>query len=484
MKNKKTIFSLVFLITIIFTVSAMAAAPIPVEVPVGKGTIVTLKERSMRVSLSDPTIADLILISPTELLINGKKIGSTSLIVWDKNGEKTFFNIFIVGDLGALIDQVAELAPDGDISIEMAKDSVILKGMLKNQETINRIVELSKAYAPKIINFLRVKEPQQVMLEVKVVQINRTKLKEIGINALVKGHTAEGFGGVGPAIPGGELGGTTGYPLAPTVTGFSLDGMTPEIGVAHFKSGVAAVLDALQEEGVAKILAEPNLVVRSGERGSFLAGSRVPVQQVSGVGGSQTISVEFEEVGVKVVFVPEVLETGMIRLKIDPAEVSNIVRFVTFGAGVVAPQIDTREVRTSVDLMEGESLILAGLLSDETRLNVRKIPLLGDIPILGALFRSKSEEITKTELTFFITPKLVTPIKKEDVTVLPGEELTEEDKRKMRWIPLSPFKVKDKDQELTPEQEEVVDKEIEAGELPTEPGTENSVEGINIDKEL
>lgn len=434
-KNKTIIFSLALLIVTMFSVSAMAA--VPIEVPAGKGTVVTLKERSTRVSLSDPAIADIILISPSELLINGKKIGSTSLIVWDKTGNKTFFDVFVVGDLGALIDQVRDLAPDGDVSVEMAKDSVVLKGVLKNQETINRILEISKAYAPKVINFLRLKEPQQIMLEVKVAQIDRTRLKELGLNALYKGANEEGFIGVGSSPPpGGALGGGFGAPLTPTMEGFSLDGITPEIGIASFNDGVAGLLDLLQQDGVAKILAEPNLVVRSGETGSFLAGSKVPVQSVTGV--SQTISIDFEEVGIKVVFTPEVLETGMIRLKIDPAEVSNIVRFVDFGSGILAPEIDTREVRTSVDLMEGESLILAGLLADETRLNVKKIPILGDIPILGALFRSKSEDTVKTELTFFITPRLVKSIKEEDVTTLPGEELTKEDKNQMRWIPLLP----------------------------------------------
>lgn len=447
-KNKTIIFSLALLIVTMFSVSAMAA--VPIEVAAGKGTVITLKERSTRVSLSDPAIADIILISPSELLINGKKIGSTSLIVWNKAGAKTFFDVFVVGDLGALIDQVRDLAPDGDVSIEMAKDSVVLKGVLKNQETINRIIEISKAYAPKVINFLRLEEPQQIMLEVKVAQIDRTRLKELGINALYKGANEEGFFGIGSApSPDGSIGGGTGVPMTHSMEGFNLDGLTPQIGIASFNDGVAGLLDLLQEDGVAKILAEPNLVVRSGERGSFLAGSKIPVQGVSGVGGSQTVSIDFEEVGIKVVFEPEVLETGMIRLKIDPAEVSNIVRFVNFGAGVVAPEIDTREVRTSVDLMEGESLILAGLLSDEKRISVRKVPILGDIPIIGALFRSKSEDIVNTELTFFITPRLVKSIKDKKIAEapVPGEELTKEDKNQLRWIPLLPnFKGKGDEQ--------------------------------------
>jgi pilus assembly protein CpaC len=195
------------------------------------------------------------------------------------------------------------------------------------------------------------------------------------------------------------------------------------------------VIKALSEKGLAKVLAEPNLVVRSGERGSFLAGSRVPIQQVLGAGASQTVSIVYEEVGVKLNFAPQVLEDGTIRLKIDPAEVSNIARFLTFGS-IVAPQIDTREVRTSVDLKEGESLVLAGLLNEEMKKNIQKIPILGDIPILGAIFRSSRDEIEKTELAFFITPRLVKPLPKGEKPELKGEKLIPGEQKDFNWIPI------------------------------------------------
>lgn len=440
---------LAFILVTGFAAKVMAA--IPVEVSIGKSTVVTLKEMSKRVSLSDPAIADIILISPTEILVNGKKVGTTSLIIWNKDGNRTFFDVYVAGDIGDLAGRVANLlGPDDNVEVAVAKDSVVLRGTLKNEETIKRIVAISQAYAPKVINLLKVAEPQQVLLEVKVAQIDKGKLKELGLSFLVKGSNVEvttpGFV-ASPGSSGGGLGGPAGVDVTPAITGFDFATAVPQIGVAHFPSGVAAFIKALATNDLAKVIAEPNLVVRSGEKGSFLAGSRVPVQRVSGVGGDQTISITYEEVGIKINFAPEVLEGGRIRLKIDPAEVSNIARFINFGGVAIAPEIDTREVRTSVDLNENESLILAGLLSEEVKKNISKIPLLGDIPILGALFRSTREELQQTELAFFITPKLIKPnAPGEKADMLGDRAITPEEDKEFKWIPV-PGKGADKDKE-------------------------------------
>ena len=422
------------LIVLLFSASALAA--IPVEVTVGKGTILTLKQKAKRVSLTDPKVADIILMSPTEILLNGNKVGTTTLITWTGEGKRTFFDVIVFGDLDEFRAKVEALAPDDEVQVERAADTLLLKGTLKSEDTLAKIDLLSKAYAAKVVNFLRVTEAQQVLLEVKVAQIDRTKLKELGLSALFKGNNVEvttpGF----VATPDGDVGGGAGFNVTPGIGSFDIGALAPQIGVAHFPIGVAAVLRALSSKGLAKILAEPNLVVRSGEKGEFLAGSRVPVQQVTGVGAGQTVSIVFEEVGIKLNFEPVVLDNGVIRLKIDPAEVSNITGFLTFGT-LTAPQIDTRTVSTSVDLKPGESLVLAGLLSEEMTKNIQKIPILGDIPILGALFRSTREELETKELAFFITPSLVKPLPPGERPELPGEaDLTPEEEREFQWIPL------------------------------------------------
>jgi pilus assembly protein CpaC len=305
---------------------------------------------------------------------------------------------------------------------------IILRGSIENDQTRTRIEALSKAFAPakdKVINLIEITEAQQVLLEVRVAQVNRSKLKEMSLGALV---VDENFELLKPGIfsPEGIVGTGTG------AFGFDIGDIIPELAAVHFPSGVGAVLRALSSKGYAKILAEPNLVVRSGEEGNFHVGTRFPIQVVE----DEDVSIQFEEIGIRLNFKPEVLATGVIRLNIDPAEVSNIQDFVRF-QNLIAPVIDTRTVRTSVDLQPGESLILAGLLDDQTKKNIQKIPFLGDIPIFGAIFRSTSDELTQTEIAFFITPKLIKPIPGGETVELPGEKpLTPKEENEFRWIPV------------------------------------------------
>jgi len=573
MNNKRAAFILIAIITLLFSTIAFAA--IPVDVTVGKEVVITLKKVSKRVSIADCNLADIKsicgytakgnykcvrvmkekcevercekekceesraardLISINEIVINGKKPGVTTLIVWDAEGKdlegkeivsKTFFDVVVTEQKGtdierafestleALRSEIKSIAPDDDISARFAKDTIILSGYATNQETINKVAQVAQAYAiasdvttttkysagltttetstaGKVLNHITIKEAQQVMLEVKVAQIDKSKLKELGVGVLIKGSDAEGtFPGL-VGTPTGVLGGGTsfdkthssgtsegyitdystsrantfdnilnktlsdttttqlssGYSTADVISdsvtkakgtsiqGFPLDILAPQIAVSYFPGGVSAFLKAVQEKGFGKILAEPNLIVRSGERGNFHVGSRIPIQTVIGVGAAATLSITYEEVGIRLNFAPEVLETGVIRLKVDPAEVSSVARFIIF-KDIIAPEIDTRTVKTSVDLKEGESLILAGLLSEEMKKNIQKVPILGDIPILGALFRSTRDELQEKELAFFITPKLVKPIPPGVKTALPTDNRpTPEEEKEFQWIPM------------------------------------------------
>ena len=443
----------------LFLWAFLASAAIPVDVTIGKETVLTLKNPSQRISLANPEIADVKLISPTEIIINGKKTGITSLIVWDSEGRK-FYDV-IVSDYTAINNehkiedlqaQIKNIAPDADVKVHIVGDTIILTGNLKNEVTRKRIEVLALNYAPKVTNLLSIEEAQQIILEVKVAQIDKTKMKDFGISALTKQPTWELTAPGLFATPSGTVGGFTG-PLAggttggggsqgtsgkvsPGIGGFDVGALSPQIGAAYFPGGVAAVLRALAQKGYAKILAEPNLVVRSGETGEFFVGTRVPVQEVTGVGAAQTVSITFENVGIRLNFKPEVLETGAIRLRIDPAEVANITSFLTF-QNIIAPEIDTRKVSTGVDLKDGESLVLAGLLSEETKKNIQKMPIFGDIPILGAIFRSTHDELTQKELAFFITPHLVKAIPAGVKTELPEERhLSPQEEKEFNWVPL------------------------------------------------
>ena len=422
---------------------------VPTTVVVNKSVLLTLKSPARLVTITDPEI--IAIPDPSQrkqLLINGKKIGSTNLIVWEENVEKpTFFDVQVVGDRDIIESQIKEYAPNDNIAVQYARDTVILSGTAKNEQTVKKAEDIAKAYAAKVLNHIAIDAPQQVLLQVKVAQVDKTSLKKLGISFLVKGATAEGFsnlvGAPSSATTTTTSGGTTtssSFSGTPGIagSGTGIGSFNPldvfQAGVSYFPGGIGAVLQALSTKGLAKILAEPNLMVKSGQEGNFFAGSEIPYSVLVSTGGASTSSIIFKSVGVKVVFKPEVLENGLISLKIDPAEVSSI-------AGTLAvngyPIIDTRDVRTSVELKDGESLVLAGLLQEETIKNMSKIPLLGDIPILGALFRSTQNDLTEKELVFFITPKIVRPTAPGVPTLLPtDQELTPDEEQEFHWMPL------------------------------------------------
>jgi pilus assembly protein CpaC len=459
--------------TVCFTPTANAG--VATEVKLNKSVLINLQQPSERVSIAAPSIAELVVISPSQLQINGLKIGSTTLIVWQKGGKTAFYDIHVKGDCTQLENQIKEIAPNDAITVDYANDTIVLGGKAHNEQTIAKAMQLAQAYAAKeltsqsgaqsavlqygygidqkgsneskvkVINQIEVDAPQQVLLEVKVAQVDKTALKNLGLSTLVKKAAGEGFTNLIGA-PVGESNTSTSDGLTSTSTkGSGIAGNIPgvgafnpldpyQMGVSLFHPGVGVVLKALVTKNLAKILAEPNLLVKSGQEGKFLAGSRIPVSVLSSSGGASTPSIYWIDVGVKLSFKPEVLEDGLISLKIEPAEVSSITGTLAVNG---YPIIDTREVRTSVQLKAGESLVLAGLLQEEAIKTMSKIPFLGDIPILGALFRSTQDDIREKELAFFITPKLVTPTAPGTKTELPTDrQPTPEQERELQWIPM------------------------------------------------
>lgn len=370
----KSIVLFPFLLAVaVMLLSGVALAGLKTQVVLNKSVLVNLNKPAERVSVANPAIADMILISPRQIQLIGQTLGSTSLIVWEKGGDKPLF------------------------------------------------------FDVNVVNNTNVEDSQQVLLQVKVAQVDKSSMKNLGISFMVKNENAAGFSNIIGA-PDGGLGSSI-------MSGMGeynpLDAYT--MGITHFPSGITAVLKALAEKNFAKILAEPNLLVKSGQKGNFLAGSRIPYNIVTSTGGTATTSIVFVDVGVKINFAPEVMDNGTIHLKIDPAEVSTVQGTLAVNG---YPVIDTREVRTSVELKDGESLVLAGLLQEDKIKAMSKVPILGDIPILGALFRSTDDEIKEKELVFFITPQLVTPQAPGVKTELPTDkELTPEQEREMQWIP-------------------------------------------------
>lgn len=453
---------------------AIAGAGVMTEVAVNKSVLINLQKPSERVSITTPSIADLVVISPTQLQINGMKIGTTSLIVWEKGGKTSFFDIRVKGDSALLENQIREVAPNDSITVEYANDTIVLSGKAANDQTIARALRIARAYAsggsdggardpappaagpgadgrpthgslsrqespPKVLNHIQVDTPLQVLLEVKVAQVDKNALRSLGISLMAKGASGEGFTNLvgAPDGPAYTRNGIKADP--PGIAGDTpwMGAISPlssyQIGGSLYRTGIGGVLRALATKNLAKMLSEPNLLVKSGQEGKFLAGSKIPVSVLSSVGGSAAPSIEYINIGVKLNFKPEVMENGLISLVIEPAEVSSI-------SGTLAvngyPIIDTREIRTNVELKDGESLVLGGLLQEEAIKTMSKIPILGDIPYLGALFRSTQDDLKEKELVFFITPKIVKPEPPGKKPALPTDRpITPEEEKELKWIP-------------------------------------------------
>ena len=417
-------------------VTTSAWGGVPTEVIINKSVLINLKNPAERISLTNPAVADLVLISPTQFQLNGLAMGSTSLIVWEKGGKSpTFFDVYVVGDLSQLESLIRDMAPNDTIKVDHAKDAILLSGKAANQETVYMVALVAKAYAPNVVNSIKINDPQQVVLHVKVAQIDRSTLRNLGISYVVKGKTGEGFLNLigAPSTSTSSGGGTGGIAgNGPGLGSFSpLDVFTA--GVSYFPGGVGAVIQALETKGLAKILAEPNLLVKSGQKGEFMAGSKIPYAILQSTGGSTTTTIQFIDVGVKLNFAPVVLENGMIALEINPAEVSSIQGTLAVNG---YPIIDTRNIKTFAELKDGESLVLAGLFSEDETRSMSKVPLLGDIPVLGALFRSTQKDLKEKELVFFITPKIVKPLAPDAKFELPTDKPTAGLEREMKWMPM------------------------------------------------
>ncbi len=453
--------------------TAAASKAIDYEVTVGKSAIITLSNPVARVSVTAPNIADVVAISPTEVQINGISIGSTSLIIWDKSGKKTFFDVNVVGDNTQLLERIHQIAPGDKVDVSVMKDMIIITGTVSSYERQYKIKHIADEYKAlkdakyQIINLVEVAEMPQVLLQVTVASIDRSATKNLGINWSQVGQYGMIFSTVGSAAPISKITDLISGSSSPSTT--QSFGNNPNFGVIDAHNGTAYMLKALSKKGLAKILAEPNLIVKSGETGTFLAGGSIPIPLIttSTAGSNTGITVEYKEFGVRMNFSPVVKENGVIVLGMGKnAGISKIEQ--SFGgtmsssqasnsdepgievssldpangviiSGFNIPALKVDSVRTSVDLREGESFVIAGLIRNDWSKDLQKFPILGDIPILGAFFREQTMSKDERELVFLVTPKLIKPMAPGQKTDIPGmSEPNAGQEEDLRWIPLMP----------------------------------------------
>jgi pilus assembly protein CpaC len=384
-----------------------------VDVTIGKSQVIDLKEAFTRVSVTNPNIADVFVITPNQILINGKAPGVTSLVVFFPS-RTLFFDLVVQTDLALLAERLKQIAPREEIQVHPAHDAIILKGSVSNDHLIAGAAEVASVFVPKgkVVNLLSVAQvkPQQVMLQVHVAEVARESLRELGFSIRALGSTLQGalFPGTPFFPPLGTLGVVTsqGSPVGRTTPDFAFT--SPQGGSGFFLSSgqrdYAGVVQALAEKNLLRTLAKPNIVTQSGKEAKFLSGGEFPFpvgQQAN------SITIEFKEFGIGLLFTPVIEDGETISLKIRP-EVSSL----DFSQGLVAfgfsiPVIRKNEAFTNVTVKDGESFAIAGLINNEVRQSVGKVPWLGDLPILGALFRSTRFQNNETELLFLVTVKLI-----------------------------------------------------------------------------
>ena len=403
------------------------------DVPLNKSQVVTVDRPFSKAMVGNDEIADIVPVTNRSLYVLGKKMGTTSLTIYDNNNNViSVIDVAVGPDIISLRRQMAELIPGEQIGARISNDAVVLTGVVSNGPAVDRAVQLAKSYAgDKVINMMSVGASQQVMLEVRFSEITRNNGKQIGVNSTFLSENGRTLGGTGTVgIDGARavldaLGGGTNN----TVDVTSLASQFGVIGRLFNFAGldIVGALDLLERKGLVKTLANPTLVALSGETASFLAGGEfpIPVVQSSGGGneGGGNITVEFKPFGVSLAFTPTVLADGIINLQVEP-EVSSIDPTASIVInGLTIPGLQTRRANTVLELRDGESFALAGLIRKDFQTTVRQVPILGSIPIIGALFRSSGFQKGETELVIVVTPRIVQPIKANQPVALPTDRV-------------------------------------------------------------
>jgi pilus assembly protein CpaC len=380
------------------------------DVPVNKSQVIRADRPYSKALIGNPAIADVLPLNGNSLYVLGKAPGTTSLTLYDRSNRLIAVLDIVVGpDVMTLKRQLSELMPGNDLGARISNDSIVLEGTVPSSVDADKAVQIAETYAPgKVVNLLSLGSAQQVMLEVRFSEVKRSALKQIGVNWDILSD-------------GGKLGGVSGGGAGLSGGGLTHGAITDSFGIISrafrgLGENFNVTLDALERKGAITTLAEPTLVALSGETASFLAGGEFPVPTVQSGGGSTTgnlstaITVQWKPFGVSLAFTPTVLADGVINLVVEP-EVSSIDSSASIVINnLTIPGLQTRRAKTVVEIRDGESFALAGLLRKDFSDTIRQVPFLGSIPIIGTLFRSTGFQNDTTELVIIVTPHLVRPV--------------------------------------------------------------------------
>ncbi len=391
---------------------------------VGKSIVLDYPSDIRQISTSDPAVVDAIAITTREILLHAKSTGLATLIIWSKTGQRTIYSVVIEQNLDQLRRLLKDTFPNEDIQVRSTRDSVSMTGRVSNKEVADRALALITPFGKTVVSGLKVAPPgidRQILLRVKFAEINRNASTSLGVNIVSTG-AGNTIGGITtgqfrpPAL--NSIGGGSATPFTLT-DALNIFAFRPDLNIGVF-------IKALQGQGLLQILAEPNLVTVNGKEASFLVGGEFPVPVLQGGGNAGAVTVQFREFGIRLTFNPVLTENNTIKMYVRP-EVSTIdlANAVNFN-GFLIPALATRRVETNVELSEGQSFVIGGLLDQRLTETMSKIPGLASIPILGNLFKSKDVTKNRTELIVMVTPEITQPLNPGDpspVPVMPKEFL-------------------------------------------------------------
>ncbi|PYS46072.1 MAG: hypothetical protein DMF68_20320 [Acidobacteria bacterium] len=395
---------------------------IAVNVLVGQSRVINFDKPIGRFSVSNPDIAEAVLVAPDQVLVNGKAFGQVNFIAWEQTGGRFLvFDVFVRANLSLIDSQIRALFPKDDIRLSQANGSVVISGSVADPATAAKVQSVVEAAGFKTVNMLAspIKSAMQVQLQVRVAEVSRARMKDLGTSYAYQGAPGKGGyinGGAGPS----ELS----KPVNPngSIGGGILDGIlgSGSLNLMVMGANTIGMLRMLQTQGAIRSLAEPNIIAMDGEQASFLAGGEFPVPVIQSDGSRTSVTIVWKEYGVRLNFKPTIIDEDHIRLEMEPEvstiDFSNGVKF----DGFVVPGLKSRRAKTGVELRDGQSFALAGLMDDSESRSLSKVPVIGDIPVLGALFKSKSYQKNETELMFIVTAQMVKPVNRDDLPQMRG----------------------------------------------------------------
>jgi pilus assembly protein CpaC len=390
-----------------------------VHVLVGKSILINVQKPLTRVLSSNPAVVETMAASPTEIVVEGKAPGASSLILWDANGRSQVLDVVSDIDIAALRNVIQKTYPNEHLQLEADGGRLLLTGTASKPHIVENLGKMASVYSKDVVNSILVpiSHDRQVLLEVKFAEVDRAALSQVGVNIFSTGAgntigttTTGQFGNFGQQKINDAFGaGTPHFPFE--IKDFTVNQV---LNIFLFRPDLhlGTVIQALQAQNVLQILAEPNLMAISGQKATFLAGGEFPFPIVQPSAGFSSISIIFKPFGVKLDFTGIIQDDNTLRLHVAP-EVSalDFTNAVTLPGGGTVPAISTRRAETEIELKDGQSFGIAGLLDQRATAQLSKVPGIGDIPVLGQLFRSRSINKTNNELLVFVTPHIIDPVR-------------------------------------------------------------------------